>query len=99
LKEVSIPYRNDKNILETLAEDMISIVSIPYRDDKNFAEQKMLLRQYIGSLFQSLIGTIKTCMMLHFSILIEKVSIPYRDDKNLSKKKENIERNAGFNPL
>jgi len=54
---VSIPYRDDKNLIH-LEEDLgLTAVSIPYRDDKNVNKW---LNEIIEEMFQSLIGTIKT---------------------------------------
>ena len=56
---VSIPYRDDKNLLQCfIANHCFVWVSIPYRDDKN--KIKLGTENKKPLMFQSLIGTIKT---------------------------------------
>ena len=55
-------------------------VSIPHRYDKN--EMILMKGMFFGYVFQSLIGTIKTDIIITERLIQEKVSIPHRYDKN-----------------
>ena len=93
---VSIPYRDDKNLMKMHKICNIFQVSIPYRDDKNPVRARNI---YFLLEFQSLIGTIKTLHVFFHKLFCSSVSIPYRDDKNLVIFWITFNTSLCFNPL
>ena len=78
---VSTPYRDDKNKIKIFLSDAFEIVSTPYRVDKNQYPPHFI--NDFKKLFQPLIGTIKTHLILIADLICKIVSTPHRDDKNI----------------
>jgi len=79
---VSIPYRDDKNLISRQRKDKTKKFQSLIGTIKTITQSSDVI-QHID-MFQSLIGTIKTQEAICTLCLRVSVSIPYRDDKNVN---------------